>query len=562
MFLAMTRRLLFYFLVFLGGMNLGFSQQIPFLERKVTISSSGESVDLFLKRLSEQLGCVFSYSPSAIEVSRKFTGSFVNQSTREVLEGVFEGSVLYKERGVYLILTPAPPAEKEVIVKGYVLDEKTGERLRNATVYHPITLKSSITDEFGFFELQVKNPAEDIQLVVTKAEYADTLMLSSQKKNYFQSISLKIDPEKLLAWTKDSSGNTKNFWLWNKNSEGAQNLQNVSDTIYRDFQISLLPFVGTNKKLSGSVVNKISVNVLGGYAAGTQMAEIGGLFNIDRRDVGKFQAAGLFNYTGGWVSGAQLAGVANVNWDSSKAAHLAGVSNISLGNVAGAQVAGILNIASNNLTGGQVAGVANYTRKNLIGTQVSAILNIAKTVTGSQVGLFNYADSLADGVPVGLISFVRKGYHVVEISSDEVLPMTISLRTGTRKFYTMLFAGVRPGDGDSTTWAFGYGLGSSPKLGEKLFLNLEVSAAQLNSGNVGGLNLISKGNIALEYQVGNKVALFAGPTFNSRVFDLDYSSHPELFTGLSPTLVRDRVRLTDGVGEQQWWGFRAGIRFF
>mgnify|MGYP005751453469 FL=1 len=563
MFLTMGKRILLYFFLIFSLVEMGFSQQIPFLERKVTLSSSQERVDVFLKRLSGELGCVFSYSPTAIDVSGTFTGNFVNQSTREILEGVFEGSVLYKERGIYIILTPAPPAEKEVTISGYVVDEKTGEKLRNATIYNPITLKSSTTDEYGFFELQVKNPAEDnFQLVVSKADYSDTLVIGPEKKNYFQNISLKIDPDKLLAWTKDSTGKTKDFWLWNKNSAGAKNIQNVSDTLYRDFQLSLLPFVGTNRKLSGSVVNQYSLNVLGGYSRGTQKVEIGGLFNIDRGEVGKFQAAGVFNYTGGMVSGFQTAGVANVNWDSSQGAQVAGVSNFTLENVEGAQIAGVLNVAGENLKGAQVAGVANFTRKNLIGTQISSILNIAKTVTGSQIALVNYADSIAEGAPVGLISIVRKGYHVVEISTDEVLPMTLSLRTGTRQFYNMLFAGVRPGDGDSTTWAFGYGIGSAPRLGKKLFLNLEVSAEQLNNGNVEALNLISRGNLSLEYQAGRKIALFGGPTFNFRVYDLDYLAHPDLFTGFSPAFVRDRILPDEGVGEQLWWGFRAGIRFF
>ena len=563
MLLTMGKKILLYFFLFIGLSEKGFSQQIPLLERKLSISASEERIDLFLKRLSGEIGCVFSYSPSAIRVSDNFTGSFMNQSTREVLEGVFEGTVLYKERGVYIILTPAPPAEKEVTISGYVVDEKTGERLRNATIYNPITLKSSTTDEYGFFELQVKNPAEEnFQLIVSKAEYTDTLVYSPQKKNYFQNISLKIDPDKLLAWTKDSTGNTKDFWLWNKNSEGAKNLQNVSDTLYRDFQFSILPFLGTNRKLSGSVVNQFSLNLLGGYSAGTQKAEIGGVFNIDRGEVGKFQAAGVFNYTGGSVSGFQAAGVANVNWDTAQGAQVAGVTNFTLGNVEGAQIAGVLNVAGENLKGAQVAGVANFTRKNLVGTQVSAILNIAKTVTGSQIALVNYADSISDGAPVGLISIVRKGYHVAEISTDEVLPMTLSLRTGTRQFYNMLFAGVRPGDGEFTTWAFGYGIGSAPRLGEKLYLNLELSAEQMNSGNVEALNLITRGGLALEYQAGRKIALFGGPTFNFRVYDLDYGFHPDLFTGFSPKFIRDRTLPDEGVGEQLWWGFRAGIRFF
>lgn len=540
-----------------------FSQSVPLLEKRVSIQAQNERIDLFLKRLSGEVGCVFSYSSSAIDVSKNFSGSFTNQSTREVLEGVFQGSVLYKERGVYLILTPAPVSEKEVTISGYVVNESTGERVRNATIYNPITLRSSTTDEFGFFEFQVKNPAEeDFQLIVKKENYADTLVFAKSKRSYFQNISLKIDPEKLLAWTKDSTGQTKDFWLWNKNSAGAKNIANMGDTIYRDFQLSLLPFLGTNRKLSGSVVNDWSVNVLGGYSGGTKKAEIGGLFNIDRGEVGKFQAAGLFNYNGGLVRGFQAAGLANVNLDSSKAFHAAGLANLVAGNLEGAQVAGVVNISTGSTTGAQVAGVANYTHQDVTGTQVSAVLNVGRKVTGSQIALLNYADSISDGVPVGLISFVRTGYHVVELSSNEVLPMSLALRTGTRPFYNLLFAGIRPESTGPTTWSFGYGIGTSPRLGKKLYLNIDFSSEQLNQGTVSALNLINRANLALEYQVARKVAVFAGPTINYRVYEADYLFHPDLFTGYFPKFLKERVQTDSQIGEQVWWGFKAGIRFF
>jgi hypothetical protein len=43
--------------------------------------------------------------------------------------------------------------------------------------------------------------------------------------------------------------------------------------------------VGTHGKLSGQVTNNFSFNILGGYGAGVNGAEVGGLFNIDKKDV-------------------------------------------------------------------------------------------------------------------------------------------------------------------------------------------------------------------------------------------------------------------------------------
>ncbi|WP_373396777.1 hypothetical protein V8V91_18955 [Algoriphagus halophilus] len=220
----------------------------------------------------------------------------------------------------------------------------------------------------------------------------------------------------------------KNFWAWTSNSVGFTNLENVQDTLSRGFQASFVPFIGTNRKISGSVVNNFSLNILGGFSGGTNKAEIGGLFNINRRNVQYFQAAGLFNQVGGSVKGFQVAGLTNINLEAVTGFQAAGIGNFSSGPVSGVQAAGVLNIVTSDLKGVQLAGVTNYTHHDVEGGQISTVLNIAKNVQGFQLGLFNYSDSTS-GTPIGLISFVRKGYHKVEIGVDEMLPLNISLRT-------------------------------------------------------------------------------------------------------------------------------------
>ncbi len=548
------------FLLVFGAYFSANSQQLSLLEKRVNMKAEEEPLDRFLDRLSKEVGGVFSYSPSTIDVSKNISGNFSDQTCREVLEEVFEGSINYKQKGVYLILTPAPPSEKEITISGYVVDEKSGERIKNATVYNPITLQSSTTDEFGFFQFQVKNPAEEnFQLIVNKKDYSDTLILESRKSR-FQKIFLKSEGEETSPIVRSLTEPMKNFWAWTTNSVGYTNIENIQDTLSRGFQASFVPFVGTNRKISGSVVNDFSLNVLGGFSGGTNKAEIGGLFNINRRNVQYFQAAGLFNQVGGEVKGMQVAGITNINLDSVKGFQVAGVGNFSSGPVIGLQTAGVLNIVTSDVHGIQLAGVTNYTHQNVKGGQISAVLNMARNVKGFQLGLFNYSDSIS-GTPIGLISFVRKGYHKIEIGADEILPLNISLRTGTRGFYNMIFAGVRPENADSVTWAFGYGVGSSPKLANKLFLNIEVSSQQLLKGNLEALNLINRGYIGLDYQFAKGVGIFAGPSINWRVFDSSFTDHPDLFTYTQPKIIEEKD-YQENLKSQLWYGFRAGIRFF
>lgn len=46
------------------------AQQVPVLERTVILTAQDERLDSFLKRLSHEAGCVFSYSASANQVNK------------------------------------------------------------------------------------------------------------------------------------------------------------------------------------------------------------------------------------------------------------------------------------------------------------------------------------------------------------------------------------------------------------------------------------------------------------------------------------------------------------
>ncbi|MCF1750214.1 hypothetical protein [Mariniradius sediminis] len=348
-----------------------------------------------------------------------------------------------------------------------------------------------------------------------------------------------------------------------------------ADTTTVSMQFSFVPFVGTNGTNSGNVINDVSFNFLGGYSAGTRAFEMAGLFNINRGDMTGVQLAGLFNQVGGKVDGVQLAGLFNSNLHTVRGVQLAGLTNFTTGTVDGVQLAGLANFSPKSVKGVQISGLANFSGKDLEGSQIAGLANFtahdvrgsqvgsfnyARKVDGFQLGIINYADSMS-GVPVGLISFVRSGYQTVEISANEVLPMNLALRTGKREFYNILFAGIRPELNEQPTWAFGYGVGTSPKLGRNVFLNIEASSEQLSKGRVEALNLVNRLYVGADVQLSKKLAVFAGPTLNLRVFDDSFAGHPELFTYANPQIRNENIYPED-ISSQWWWGFRAGFRIF
>ncbi len=523
---------------------------IPLLERKISLSLNHERLDLSLKKIANIGTFTFSYNPAILQPDRMITHFFTNKTVREVLDEIFQGTVQYKSRGTYIILTKAEMsgAKKEpAIVTGYVVDESTGERLKNVSIYDPLTLTSVVTDSYGYFEIKIEKPSADVILSVNKRDYTDTLV-AVPRQGRLLNIPIKINKEKIAVLADSVGKKITRFWKTHILSFRNINMLNVADTIYRKTQVSLVPFIGTNHKMSGNVINDYSFNIFGGYSLGVEKLEMGGLFNLVRGDMNGAQLAGTFNAVGGKMHGVQLAGIFNANRDTTlgpqlagvfnfngnragkfsaagvlninlrgaegtqlagvgnmtvqeqNGPQLAGVYNISTGDTRPLQLAGVYNIAAGNMQGFQAAGVFNFTAKNFRGTQlapvfnitgkkikgaqISGIFNYAKKVQGTQIGLLNFSDSVK-GVPIGVMSFVWKGYHKIEISADEIFYTNLSFRTGVRQFYNIFTAGAKPEtfQGSETFWTFGYGVGTAPRLSSKLFLNLDVTANQIVQRN-------------------------------------------------------------------------------
>jgi hypothetical protein len=597
--------------------------QTPFLERTVSIAFVDEPIEQALKKISDKGGFTFSYSPPILDQNKIVSFEFVNKTVRQILDQLFGGTVQYKQRGKYIILTRGGYSKNEDgIYSGYIIDEATGERLREVSVYDPVTLSSAVTDSYGYFEIKVDNPAPDLKLAIKKLNYTDTLIVALP--NRLNNIPIKINAQKVGVFADSVGQKLKRFWKTKVLLSHQVNLLNIQDTLYRDTQFSFVPFIGTNHALSGNVINKYSFNVLGGYSLGTQKVEIGGLFNIDRGDVRHWQFAGIFNAVGGNVDGAQIAGIFNANrgrvhgaqvagvynfnWgevdkfsaagilnfarSGSRAVQIAGIGNMTVGdqtsphfagifnitsrnargqlagiynvagkNVDGAQLAGIFNFTGKAVHGTQLAGIFNFAGKNVDGAQLACVLNFAKKVRGVQFGLLNISDSVG-GVPIGLLSVVFKGYHKIEISADEIFYTNVAFRTGVRKFYNILAAGVKPSTfGDTkTTWTFGYGFGTAPRLSEKVFLNFDLTSNQIVRGNsIGAVDLINKFYLGCELQLLKKASVTFGATLNAEVRNIENESG-ETFTDFKPNLFYDKT-YDNRINTRMWVGGKVGIRF-
>ncbi len=602
-------RLIFTLLSIVVALS-AFSQRVPILERKITISLTDEKLSNALTRIAQEGKFSFSYNTSIITEDQLVTVNVTNKSIREVMNQLFKGTMDYKEKSSHLILTKIPIKKAEaittvVIISGYVEDAETKEKLADASVYDKKSITSAVTDQYGYFKMKLDKKDQQASIAISKKDYKDTLVTITAPSNQYLNISITpIQKDSVIVKaetiaidsTKEEEKKEQEFTL---PYEDDPNIQNISDTLYRFVQVSLFPFIGTNGRLSGNVVNDYSINIFGGYSGGTRKIELGAFFNLDRGNVRwmqiagfgnlvrgnvfGIQAAGFFNVNGGSTVAAQWAGYVNLNFNDFSGVQSSGFTNINLKSVHGASIAGFANITNGESRGVQIAGFSNIQRGSYKGSQIAGATNIAgdidgsqisslfnrgKKVRGTQIGLFNYADSLG-GVPIGLVSFVKEGYHKIEVSADEVFYANAAFRTGVRQFYNILFAGMQvdvTGDtkninNNEEVWTFGYGLGTAPKLNRWLDLNIDLTSQHVNKGDfTEELSSLNKLYVGLDFHVAKKFSIAGGLTLNSYFTKTTFTDYPVLFNDYKPDYIYDHT-YGNNTNVKMWLGGKIGLRF-
>lgn len=602
-------------IVLLCTLYSGYGQSV--LSRTVTLDVNRQRLDQVLEIISNKADCYFSYSSSIVRKDSLVSLSVRNKTIKEVLDLLFNTSFEFRESGSYVIIRKAPIRmtmitkkaeleDKVYMVSGYVYDEQSDAAIPEASVYEKKLLTSALTDASGFFKLKLKNSkSSTATLTVSKEFYEDTSVLIQPGRNQELSITLlpliqeddriTISPEDYL--TPDSMKTDKTpdslrvipmipspdssrvertgmgrFLLSTKQKIQTINLGKFFTT--RPFQFSLVPGLGSHGQMSGQVVNKFSLNAIGGYTAGTNGIEIGGVFNIDKKEVKYFQAAGVFNVVGGITRGVQIAGVNNTVLNKVYAFQAAGVNNLVKGNFSGFQVAGVYNhvmdsvkgwqaagvanFAKNKVTGVQVAGVINFSNREMNGVQVSGVINYAKKLKGVQFGLINIADT-SEGYSIGLFNIILKGYHKLSVFSNELTDFNLAFKTGNSKFYSILQVGVSPED-NNKVYSFGYGLGSELRLNKArtISINPEISSDYLYRGTWAYLNLLNKFQLNLNVKLNKYISFYAGPAYSVFISD----QHTAV-AGYRFALPAGGYKLhTYSNRVTGWFGWTAGINFF
>ncbi|CAG5004817.1 hypothetical protein DYBT9275_03454 [Dyadobacter sp. CECT 9275] len=563
------------------------------IEKRISISINNEPLDKVLQKIAELGGFSFSYSPDAIDISKRVSIQASNESIREILTEIFKGKVIFKERRRYIILQKNSVQEEEAKpenfqLNGYIINKKTGERLPNASIFESVTLASAISNEYGYYKIRLPAAPSSIRLEVRKEDFIGISFPVTNRKDTYLPIALLPDTLRPIPGTSPkiirrtdslhhkvavpqyqapfytvTENDTTYLSQYNRIRQTYKKVQNefinafasakqtihtrnIDDTLYRTFQASLLPLIGTNHQLSGNVINDYSINLIAGYSLGVNRMEVGSLINVVRGNVRGFQLAGVSNMVGNNVYGFQYANFLN----------------LTLGTVHGFQGSNFINYAGRNLKGFQVAGAGNVVVGYLEGYQLSAGYNYAHTVrSGHQIGAVNFADSSAT-VPFGFFSFVkRNGYRRYEVSTDEFNYFNTSFKTGMTRFYNIFTVGFNALAARKPLATIGYGFGTGQPLGKGWAANADLTANAVFIKNQ-RLDEIPAGlvrlSIGIERKLGKTVAFFAGPSVNIFISD-----HAGLIDKEGIAIKPTPLDTQPGAAETNygWIGFVAAVRF-
>lgn len=355
------------------------------------------------------------------------------------------------------------------------------------------------------------------------------------------------------------------------------------------FNASFVPGISTGRNVAGNrkIVNRLAVNFIG-KAARLRGAEVSLIWSMYTESVTGFQyshlgnsvggdvfglqAAGLLNRVNGDMEGLQYAGLLNLDRSDFRGIQWAGIANIVGGSGLGVQFSSVANLHRGNMIGGQWSAVYNRVGGNLRGVQVSGVLNITSgTLHGAQFAtIFNKADKVQGGIQVGLINYANHHngatFGLISVVRDVGLHLDawgdangfgyVGLRSGTRKFHNLLFAGMQT-DKDKR-WTVGWGAGGHFDFNSDVFVELDGLLQHINEQPdiwTEKVNFMTQARLLVGFQLAPRFAIYGGPTYNLFLSEIQDG------TAIAPRTDREKYYEEEKLWARSWLGMTAGIRF-
>jgi hypothetical protein len=425
-----SKAILLYFLLFACVSVYG--QRNP-MSKRISANYKNTPLTDVLMDIADRNDIQIAYNAQLFDGNRTITAKYRKKPISRILKQLLPDDIEPRVVGSHIILAKKRPKKQEpaivekieptkandfvkpdfkpkaYIIEGYIRNKATGEKIHQATVYDIDGRVTTITNQDGYFRMifPPELPARGISF--SKKGFDDTVIIVQPLTTKLDiGLAPKIETLKLLEKKKanvEYKGlNDQKLVQWMVPSENRINAANLTIYNNKPFQISLLPFLGSNLGMSGSYINKYSFNIFVGYTGGVEIFELGGFANFVKNNANGLQIAGFLNNVGGnsngiqiggfhnntfgKFTGLQVGGFSNIVLDTLRGAQIGGFANVLRGSMEGVQIGGFVNIATQNVDGIQIGGFANIGRKDVDLLQLGGFINYAQNVNGVQIGGF------------------------------------------------------------------------------------------------------------------------------------------------------------------------------
>jgi len=546
---------LYLFILMLCSFHSGRAQQKLAVEIQMPVFAETTVGEIF-QLLKEKEDVLFSFNGNILQTDSVIHTKPFKGNLYDYLDGILGKEYSFKELGRHIIIQYTPqrmsvdfevqtPTKNKVVITGYIKNIRTNRPISNASIFDRNALLSTLTDQNGYFELDVKKRSNLIAVNVSKEAFRDTSVM------VIFPIEARIGEKKTRDYGyfegyEEDHGLYRSFWgrVFLSPAQKIQSMNLGGMFLYSPYQISMTPGLSTHGFIRSQIVNKFSINIIGGSTAGVKGMELGGVFNINQYDMQGMQMAGVFNAVGGNVRGVQLAGVGNRDFGgmtglqmagvfngvggNASGVQIAGVGNHVVGQVKGLQIAGVFNKAD-TVRGVQIAGVVNLTKdasgttqlasilnhsESTVGNQIAGLANKAKKVKGIQLaGIVNIADS--SDYPIGLLNFIKNGEKSLSVAINEDSYLGLQFRSGGRVLYSLLSINVALEGNRPDKYAFEAGLGAVVLNGSKFSLRTEITARNLLTEKFKMLdNHQSSLRVIPAFKLSERMSIFVAPSLN------------------------------------------------
>lgn len=329
----------------------------------------------------------------------------------------------------------------------------------------------------------------------------------------------------------------------------------------------LVPPLTTNHiERKRKVINRFGLNLILGRAAQIDGVELSSGGNWTDERMRGVQLSAAANYVGGDVHGFQSTGGVNVVGGDLHGVQGAAGVNVVSGDAHGLQAAGGVNALRGHMRGVQAAAGVNWARsvdgaqigpinatRDAHGAQVGVINVSTGKVAGVQIGVLNYADE-ADA-QVGVISVSRKGGGVfADVWTSDLAAFNLAVKFRAKYTYSFLAIGIHPA-GAGRGYMGGVGFGGHIPLPRKFYLDIDLGsyAVQPKFNFRDDPGLLGTLRVLLGWQIGRRLAVYGGPTFNGYV---DLEGDRERI-GYGYVMHREPI---ESLSMRVWPGFALGLQ--